>query len=314
MERCSICNASLIEDIYKGEWVCSKCGYVAKETMFSFYPEHLTNDMEKKIRSSRNGSPLSYSIHDLGLSTEIGSIDRDCNGNRIDSLVRVQMNNAKRWQDRIKVSSSKERRLSNVLKRINEFCSNLQLPRRINEEAAFIYRNYERNNIAKGKMVNSIALATIYLACKKVGIVKSLEEIALTCNINNDKAIHLAGKYYREMLIGSNNEGYPYINNIERYITKIVNNAKLDPRVAKVAIELAKKTNNPSLTNGKDPSGLAAAYTYIASTWLDNNIHQKDISLLSNVTEVTIRNRCKEITRIYNIKLVLKCKNAAGEI
>jgi len=314
MQKCPICNSSLIEDVHNGELVCSNCGYVAKESMFSFYPEHITTDMEEKIRSSRNGAPLTYSMHDLGLSTEIGNIDRDYNGNKIGSIVRSQMNNARLWQSRIKVSSSKERRLSNVLKRINEFCSNLQLPKIVNEEAAFIYRNYERNNAAKGKMVNAIALAAIYLACKKAKIIKSLDEIAIACNINDDKIIHLAGKYYRELLIESNNEGGQHVNNIERYITKIVNTAKLDPKIAKIAIELAKKTSNPTLTNGKDPSGLASAYIYIAATWLDNNIHQRDIALLSNVTEVTIRNRCREIIENYNIKLVLKCKNAAGEI
>ncbi|GIU70956.1 MAG: transcription initiation factor IIB [Candidatus Nitrosocaldaceae archaeon] len=304
--QCKECNTNLIEDIDKGEWVCPRCGCVALESITSYAPEFIATDLEDRLKNSRSGAPMSYSMHDLGLSTEIGNINRDYNGNKIDSNVIEQMNNAKRWQSRIRVGSSKERRLSNVLSKINEYCSNLSLPKIVNETAALLYRNYENTNAAKGKMINSMALATIYLACKKSGIVKSLDEIADACNINDSKTLHLASKYYRELLFAS--DDYNYNNRLDKYIAKIVNKARLDTRVEKVAIELAKNTSSPSLLNGKDPSGLAAAYTYMATVLLGINLHQRDISTFSNVTEVTIRNRCKEIISNYKVKLALKCK------
>lgn len=306
ISKCKECQTNLIEDMENGEWVCPSCGCVALESMVSFAPESIASDLEERLKNARNGSPISYSMHDLGLSTEIGNTKRDCNGNKIDSNIVEQMSNVKRWQSRIRVSSSKERRLSNVLSKINEFCSNLSLPKVVNETAALLYRNYENSNAAKGKMVNSIALATIYLACKRTGVIKSLEEIADACNINDNKILHLASRYYRELLIEE--DDYVYTNTLDRYIAKVVNTAKLDTKVEKVAIELAKSTNDPSLINGKDPSGLAAAYTYMATALLGINIHQKEISAFSNVTEVTIRNRCKEIISNYKVRLALKCK------
>jgi len=46
---------------------------------------------------------------------------------------------------------------------------------------------------------------------------------------------------------------------------------------------------------GRDPRGLAAAAIYIASIMSDHRVTQRDISRVSGVTEVTIRNRYKEL-------------------
>ena len=43
---------------------------------------------------------------------------------------------------------------------------------------------------------------------------------------------------------------------------------------------------------GKDPMGIAAAALYLACISVGEVKSQKDISIASGVTEVTIRNRC----------------------
>ncbi|MEM4399080.1 MAG: hypothetical protein QXV18_04635, partial [Candidatus Nitrosocaldus sp.] len=54
------------------------------------------------------------------------------------------------------------------------------------------------------------------------------------------------------------------------------------------------------------PTGLAAAYIYIAAMLLGIRMLQHDISSVSKVTEVTVRNRCREILSNYRIRLLLK--------
>jgi transcription initiation factor TFIIB len=82
---------------------------------------------------------------------------------------------------------------------------------------------------------------------------------------------------------------------IDQYIAKLVNLAKLDTRIERLAIDLAHKTSKNLLVDGKSPNGIAAAYIYLSSVLLGMNILQIDVSGLAGVTEVTIRNRCKEI-------------------
>ena len=266
----------------------------------------------------------------------------------------------RKWHSRIRVSSSKDRHLSNVLSKITETCANLSLPKILIETAAMIYRNYEKNNEAKGKSVSCIAAATIYLACKRCSIVRSLAEIVETTGISStDRAsLKLASKYYRIMcmelgiynttnkedakanklpittkekddssfslskygLIQSNNnssENRPknLLNSIsqslsiDHYIAKLINLAKLDTRIERLAIDLAHKTSKNLLVDGKSPNGIAAAYIYLSSVLLGMNILQIDVSGLAGVTEVTIRNRCKEI--LCSSKIIITVKAAS---
>ena len=146
---------------------------------------------------------LSYSLHDFGLRTEIGLGSKDYSGKSIDQQIVEQMNSMRKWHSRIRVASPKERRLSNVLSKINEICSGMSLPKTITETAAMIYRNFENKNDAKGKSILCMAAATIYMACKRCSVVRSLDEIVKaggTLGYDNSSC-KLASKYYRMMVM-----------------------------------------------------------------------------------------------------------------
>jgi len=88
---------------------------------------------------------------------------------------------------------------------------------------------------------------------------------------------------------------------IQKYISKQVNNEKISPRVERLALELAIKANASEISSGKMPAGLAAAYVYIASVLLGEHIPQREIAMSADTTEVTLRNRCKEILEEFVI-------------
>lgn len=343
--NCPECNSGLIHDFSKGEFLCQKCGYVVLDEVNDYGPESISKDFEEKTRIARASGTLSFSQHDYGLRTEIGSGLKDYGGKAINSQMAEHLTSLRKWHSRIRVSSSKERRLSNVLSKITETCSNLSLPKILIETAAMIYRNYEKNKEAKGKSVSCISAATIYLACKRCSIVRSLDEIVEATGVssNDRSSLKLASKYYRmlSMELGmyngncseqdgknkqdqnsdksktsfflSNNQvikshdntyiskpknmlnGISHSLSIDHYIAKLINLAKLDTRIERLAIDLAHKTAKNLLVDGKSPNGIAAAYIYLSSVLLGMNILQIDVSGLAGVTEVTIRNRCKEI-------------------
>jgi len=210
------------------------------------------------------------------------------------------------------------------------------------ETAAMLYRNYENKSEAKGKSIACIAAATIYLACKRFSVVRSLEEIVKSAGITKQHAssIKLAAKYYRIMVMemgvfteeqSSTTNGsmsssstassfkstfsspsviqskpIPVTLAIDQYISKLANTAKIDIKVERLAIDIAHKTKDSLLGDGKAPNGLAAAYIYLAAVLLGFNLLQMDISSLAGITEVTIRNRCKDI--LTNFRLVITVK------
>jgi len=56
------------------------------------------------------------------------------------------------------------------------------------------------------------------------------------------------------------------------------------------------------LTSGKGPTGVAAAAIYIASVLVGEKRTQREIADLTGITEVTIRNRQKEIAEKLGIE------------
>jgi transcription initiation factor TFIIB len=306
------------------------------EQAFDYGPESYSLDLEENSKSVRASGYTSVSLHDYGLRTEIGIGSKDYSGRSINHQVAEQMNSMRRWHSRIRVASPKERRLSNVLSKINEICSSMSLSKTVIETAAMLYRNFETMREAKGKSITCIAAASIYLACKRCSIVRSLEEIVRAEGITKEdrSTLKLASKYYRMMVIEmgvftaqdslgtdaaqrvashalnpsliTQSEPIPVTLAIDQYISKLANVAKIDTRVERLAIDLAHKTNSNLIADGKAPNGLAAAYIYLAALLLGINLLQMDISTLAAVTEVTIRNRCKDILSNFKLKVTVK--------
>jgi transcription initiation factor TFIIB len=369
--KCPECNSRLIHDQSKGEYICERCGCVVMDQINDYGPESHSNDFEEKNKLTRASGHTSYSLHDYGLRTEIGFSSKDYSGKNIDYAIAEQMNTMRKWQSRIRVASPKERRLSNVLYKINEICSLLSLPKTITETAAMFYRLFENRSEAKGKSVICIAAATIYLACKKCNVVRSLEEIVspLGTGEKSKANTRLASKYYRSMVMemgmfsesyirpryeyrhfknlsekpkispyyfeesnSQNNlrtsnltapallpvttrtptlsviqhDTYPVSAAIDQYISKLANMAKIDTKVERLAIDIAHKTNDHLLADGKSPNGLAAAYIYLASVLLGVSLLQMEISSFAGITEVTIRNRCKDILSSFKMTIYVR--------
>lgn len=304
---CPECESTLVDDFQNGEIICSGCGVVVADQMTDYGPESKSSDLEERMKLARATGQTTYSQHDLGIATEISISSKDFSGKSINSEIASQMHNLRKWQQRVRVSSPRERRLSNVLTKIGEACQNLNLPKNVLETSSMIYRNLDGHIDVKGKSVASISIATIYMACKKCDVVRSLEEIARgICAPKDVKAkTKLAARYYRTIVMEIGNITTPVVT-MDKYISKIANITKTDTRVERLALEIAEKTKENNLADGKAPNGIAAAYLYVASILLGQNVLQRDVSSIAGVTEVTIRNRCKEILTCYKLKIALR--------
>ena len=331
-----------MQDVLKGEFICSFCGYVIQDSIEDSGQDAYTIDSNYRLKNVRASGINSISYHDFGLHTEIDSQFRDYTGKCFKENTKKSMLSLRKWNSIIRISSSKERRLSNVLSKINEISSVLSVPKVVCETAALLYRNYENQCDTKGKSASCMAAAAVYYACKICKVLRSLNEIISCSNpieqVNENQK--LASKYYRSMVLVCENDdccsqkqlkqenritdflpgdthnislNKPHHSianlqsiNINQYISKLANTAKFDIKIERLALEIAKKTENHMLSDGKSPNGIAAAYLYLASVLLGINILQIDISRLAGVTEVTIRNRCKDILTCFRITLKVK--------
>ena len=306
-QNCPECQSTLVDDIQNGEIICSGCGVIVADQIADSGPETISSNLEDKMRLARATGQTTYSQHDLGIATEISISTKDFSGKTINHEVSNQMRNLRKWQQRVRISSPKERRLANVLTKMGETCNSLNLSKNVLETASMIYRNLDGHVDVKGKSVVSMTAATIYIACKQCDVVKSLEEICRgICPAKDVKSkTKLAARYYRTMVMEMESLIAPVVT-MDKYISKIANMTQTEVRVERLALEIAEKTKENSIADGKAPNGIAAAYLYVSSVLLGQNILQRDVSSIAGVTEVTIRNRCKEILTCYKLKVTLR--------
>lgn len=76
--KCPECGSErLIRDYKASEIVCIDCGFVVVERIADFEQEWRSFEISQATKKSRVGMPLTYAIHDKGLSTIIDSKNKD---------------------------------------------------------------------------------------------------------------------------------------------------------------------------------------------------------------------------------------------
>jgi transcription initiation factor TFIIB len=301
LSECPHCREKLIGDFDRGEIFCPKCGFVLHDQAVDQGAEWKSMDYEERMKQMRVGLPSTNTLHDFGLTTDISSDMRDSHGKYLDPYNRQTAQRMKKWQSRIRTSSSGERSLSIALGRISEAADGMGLPPSVVEEASHIFRKSAKAAVSKSKSISGMAAASIYLACRRSNVNRSLKEISKAAGVQS----RAAAKYYR-LLINEVEHNYVPPPSVQKYISKLVNKEKINPRVERVALDLAEKANESEISSGKTPAGLAAAYVYIASVLAGEHIPQREIAEFAEVTEVTVRNRCREILEKFVIRQKLR--------
>ncbi|MGQ9507346.1 MAG: transcription initiation factor IIB [Candidatus Bathycorpusculaceae bacterium] len=278
-----------MRDYECAEIVCMDCGFVVAAKIADRGPEWRAFDDEQRAKRTRVGAPLTYTIHDKGLSTMIDWHDRDIYGKSLSPGQKAQVYRLRKWQRRIRVSDATERNLAFALSEITKFATNLSLPKNILETASVIYRKAVKERLIRGRSIQGVTAAAIYLACRQCGLARTLEEIAQASNVNKKEI----GRSYR-FLIKELDYSIPPLKP-SQYITKFSNQLTMQGKVEEIAHKILTAAKELKLTSGRGPTGIAAAASYIASVLTGERKTQREIAEIAQVTEVTIRNRYKEL-------------------
>jgi len=182
-----------MRDPERAEIVCMECGFVIATKLADRGPEWRAFDHEQRAKRTRVGAPLTYTIHDKGLSTMIDWHDRDIYGKRLSPGQKAQIYRLRKWQRRIRVSNATERNLAFALSEISKITNALNLPKNILETASVIYRKAVKERLIRGRSIQGVTAAAIYVACRQCGLARTLEEVAQSSNISKKEV----GRSYR---------------------------------------------------------------------------------------------------------------------
>ncbi|MCW3991676.1 MAG: transcription initiation factor IIB [Candidatus Bathyarchaeota archaeon] len=296
--RCTECGSTgLIRDYEAGEFVCERCGFVISSTLLDHGPEWRAFDAEQREKRTRVGAPLTWTIHDKGLSTIIDWRGRDVYGRKLKPMQSAWVYRMRKWHRRSKVSGATERNLAFALSELTKVSYKLNLPKNVLETAAVLYRRVVRQRLIRGRSIQGVAAASIYLACRQCNIIRTLEEVSKAAHISKKEG----GRNYRFLLRKLRTRVPPV--DPKNYVSKFVNHLTLSGDTETIALKILDLAIEMRLTSGRGPAGIAAAVTYIASLLMDERRTQGEIARGAHVTEVTIRNRYKELTQKLDIRV-----------
>lgn len=296
--KCPECKSvELKRDYTRAEVVCEKCGLVIDENIIDTGPEWRAFDSDQMKKRARTGAPIKFTKPNKGLATEIDQYNRDIRGVKIPAKSRAQMYRLRKWHKRTSISSSMERNLAIALSELDRTASSLGLPSNIREASALLYRKAVEKGLIRGRLIESVVAAVLYTICRKYGVPRTLDEIAEISGIPKKEI----GRTYR-FLKRDLGIKMPLTNPIH-YVPRFASELGLSGEVQERAREILEQAIEMGLISGRGPTGVAAAAVYIAGVLMGERRTQKEVADVAGVTEVTIRNRYRELKEKLNLDI-----------
>ena len=298
--KCPKCGSThLSKDYSRAELICKDCGLVIDDELIDHGPEWRAFDSDQREKRARTGAPMTYTIHDKGLSTMIDWRNRDSYGKSIPTRNRAQLYRLRKWQRRVRISDATERNLAIALSALDRMASSMSLPRTVRETAAMIYRKAALKNLIRGRSIEGVTAAALYAACRQCHVPRTLDEISNIAHISRKEIGRTYRYVYREL-------GLKLLpTSPEDYISRFCSELKLSGDVQAKTLEILQEAAHRELTSGRGPTGIAAASLYIASVLCGERRTQREVAEVAGVTEVTIRNRYKELAEKLDIGIIL---------
>jgi transcription initiation factor TFIIB len=291
MRECKSCGGTnFVSDYERGEVYCRKCGLVLEDTLFDFGPEWRAFDREQLDKRARTGGLLRYAKLGKGLTTEIDKYDRDIKGKAIPAERKAKFYRLRKWQTRSKMATSLQRNLSKALPELDRMCSYLKIPGNVKEECALLYRKCAEKGIVKGRSIESMVAAIIYLVTRKNKIPRTLEELETASGVKKKLISGSFRKIVHEMKIKMP------VTTAADYVPSLAVRLEASGETMAKAIELVDKAKETSVTTGKVPISVAIAALYLAADITKDAKMKKDVKF-PGISKNTIQSRYDEILR-----------------
>tara|TARA_B100001094_G_C18196386_1_gene811634 strand:- start:14616 stop:15536 length:921 start_codon:yes stop_codon:yes gene_type:complete len=293
---CKNCGGNNFETDSSGFTNCIECGVVQENTIIDEGPEWRNFSKDGVDNSNeRVGMPSTNLLHDKGLTTDIGWQNKDFAGVSMSSDMSKLFRRLRRQHQRTRVNSSTERNLAVALGELQRLSAKMTLPTTVREEAAYIYRKAVEQKLVRGRSIEGVVASSIYAACRIHGIPRTLDEVGKHSRTGRKEIGRTFRAISKELMLK-----VPPADP-DNYVPRFCAKLNLPINVVHKANEILKRATEIELTAGRGPTGIAAASVYLASILEKEQRTQKQVSEAAGVTEVTIRNRYKEICEALKI-------------
>jgi len=282
----------VITDSERGEVLCGGCGLILVQNMVDQSKDSYGYTQEEFMTQTRTGPPLSLTMNDKGLSTVIGN-NVDSTGKSLSNKNKLAFMRLRLWDKRSRSRSTYS--LSKAFTQLNAMKTKLAIPDNVVEHAAYIYRKAVAAKLTRGRTMSSLISASLYAACRETNTPRTLDDIAVTGNIERRALSRDLRTLIRrlDLRLDQYDPG--------SFIVKLANNLNLKEKTKRDALDFLKRAEEKEITSGKHPVALAAASLYLSSVLNGERLSQKKFSGASRISDVTIRNRVAQLKKTLDL-------------
>lgn len=293
---CPYCGSkSLVYSEERGELTCQRCGSVISERIVDYGPEWRAYTPEDKERRERV-KPINIAAPGMSIGTEISEVKGS-------GIAVLKFKILKELHKSTKVSSSIEKNVMIIQDILRPLKLRLNLPDTVIEDSIILYRSLIRKGF-KASRLKELAIALLYLACRRNKVSCRLKELIKESNVNRRRFTKILNKIKTIIALSSTTISD---EEIAKYVLKVLNRLSIDDSskivITKIVLDIIRSSKYVHLTNGRSIHSLAASAIYIATTLLNVKKKQKEVADAAGVTDVTIRSRYREILNKINIEV-----------
>lgn len=277
----------VIYDEFRGEFICAETGEVLEERLVDTGKEW--RSFSTTSNRERAETPNTLKVHDMGFHTEIDGASWI--GRKLSEL-----------NSRSRVVSNDEKKLSRALKLSNEAINKLPTPTaaRLKEEVGLILRKLVKSGVIGRKKISAYVAAAIICAAENLNIPINTRDVVESCGTTLRDVWDALMKIRRDLGIAKSRSYDP-----RTLVVSYAHKAGLPSHVATLAIRIVEAGKASGTLLSKGPQGVAVASLYVASILSNIRKTQSAISKETEVSEVTVRNRYKDIIDGVLIEVML---------
>lgn len=279
---CPFCGFPLITASLSGAesevLVCSACGRVFDE-------DNISTDSEQRFFSVDDLYRESRLIKSLGDQHPLLADYQPYSGSNV-------------------TEDYRSRRVLEAKSLIKKFSSAFNLHPEIEKKALHLLLDFNQKRNLKAKELNTYVLVAIFVASRLMSHPVPLDYMLRSASVAK-KNFSKALKDFTSTLKIKLQPVRP-----RDYVRYIAEKLKLSFHCIKIAEELAKNIEAKQSVTGRDPLSVAAACTYISTEYTGETRSQKDFARVVYCTEITLRNRIREIREVLGgdeeVKKIIK--------
>jgi transcription initiation factor TFIIB len=291
---CSDCGCKSFSEENDGYFSCQDCGLVRENMVFDYGPDWRKFSNGEGTNNERHGPAKDIFQHDYGITTEITPTRRDGSGASLSNSSNSRWNRLRRLDNKGRIRNATERNLVTALSELKRIASSMSFPKPVAQDAAYIYRKAVGQKLIRGRSIEGVVAASLYAACRMHNNPRTLDDIGKHSRTGR-KEIGRTYRFLRRQLGLTIGLASPH-----EYIPRFCDQLGVGLSVQSQSYRILEEVGSEAMVS-RGPTGIAAASIYLAGMLQDNTRTQREVASVAGVTEVTIRNRFKELCEVLKL-------------